>query len=235
MYDTLPKDILYIIASYDYSMMRLFHRCGLKIKKKYCSYALLNYLTKYNDIELFQYCNQLYSLNEQREIEGLFDLSVIYDSVDITRFIYSHFTISNDIIYDYLLYGIQEECLDCVYYFINETNIDLETNDHQVICEAIRMNNYPLVIHLMNHDRIEDPSSQYNSPFITAIEYQNKKIFKYLLNHPKIDPHQPDNEPFKVALDMGNTWFMEKLLDNPYVSRTIQLDTEELERLYFIS
>ena len=230
----LPTDILRIIGSFDHHFLCILHQCGIKISAKNCSYSLFRHLVRYNQIRIFNYCLALRPdlLQNQPEMEGLFDLAVLHDHADMIRIICSRVEISEQIIYDYLIYSIQENLLNCVYFFIDEMDILFEYNNYQVICEAVRYNNLPLVEYLMDHPEVQDPSIDSNSILITAIVCQNKRIFRYLLNHPKIEPHQPDNEPFRTALDMGNDWFLEKLLNNPWVSRTLQLDTEEMERLY---
>lgn len=230
----LPIDILRVIGSFDNRFLCILHQSGIKIHKRDCSYALFRYLVKNNHTRIFNYCLALQPdiLLNQSEMEGLFDLAVLYDHVEMTRIICSRVQIHEQVIYDYLIYGIQENLLNCVYFFINEMDVLLEYNQYQVICEAVRYNNLPLVQYLMDHPEVENPSMESNSILITAILCQNKPIFRYLLNHPKIEPHQPDNEPFQVALDMGNEWFLEKLLNNQYVSRTLQLDTDDIDRLY---
>lgn len=229
----LPTDIVYIICSFDYRLLRLIYHWGFNIQKPDCSYLFLRYLVKHNDLKLFHHCIKYIEHNEE-ELRCLFDLSVIYSSIDIVRELHMMNIITNEDIFEYCIYSIQENLTECINFFVKETDIDLQYNDYQIICEAIRVNNHNLVQQILDDIRVEDPSDESNSVLITSIICQNKKIFTYLVNHPKIEVHQPDNEPFRIALEIGNKWFVNKLMSNPYVIRTLQLDYEEYQKLHMI-
>jgi hypothetical protein len=229
----LPNHLIYYIAQYDYDLLCTLFYLKFKIHPEDCSFGLLKHIIRKHHSTFFSYCLQN-NLVQDKHVLELFEYSVMYDSVKITKSICNQYVIPDSVLHEYAVYGIQENCLKVVYYMLHELQIPLDTNEYELLVVAIRNENPPLVDYLLNHPRLDEPSSGRNLPFLTAIECQNRKIFLKLLKHPKIDPHEPDNEPFRFALEIGNDWILETMLRNKWIKRTLDLDYDERARLRFI-
>ena len=155
----------------------------------------------------------------------LFEISVLYDNVEACRLLCTYPCIRLETIFNYCIYAIRENLLKVAYFMINEFPIDLEQNDNILLTTAVQHNKRHVVKHLL--PKIEYPSDLHNTPLLTAIEQGNHKLVRTLLKHKNIEPHEPDNEPFRTALYNEDCWIVGQLLKDYRVRQTLTLDEEE--------
>lgn len=235
----IPDDLINLISSYDCGLMCILHQTNKiqhKIQHRDCTYELAEYAVKYDYIDVLQYVLDNNGKLCNSDIENLFEKSIIYCSVNCVKYLYNRYKniMDDECICEYVAYAIQEEYMSIVYYFLNETEIDVEYDECKFLQIAVQMKNKILVQYLLDLPRMNYPSCQNNEALIQAIESRNHSIVDILVQHSKIDSHEPDNEPFRVAMDVEDRWIITKLYENDWVFKTLHLDDEEQHRLYKI-
>ena len=233
----LPIEIINLISEYDYEIMCKLHLSNINlIYPRNCTYELAEYTAKHDYVDIFDYIlthNNTLSKNIA-EIENLFETAVLSYSTDIVKYIFKQYNqdFYHDFVHFYILHTIHQKYTDIVYFLINQPSTNIEYNNGEILKASIENNDVSLTQYILNHPNTEDPSyyCDYN-PLVHAIELGNSYIIDTILNHPKIDPHEPDNEPFYTAMDNGDGTTLEQLLQNDYVQETLDLDYEERRRL----
>lgn len=228
----LPTDLIYKIGTYDHDILYTLHLSGIPIHKKDYSITLLEYMIKKDDLKNF--VKIIKELNpDYNETFNLLEYAVLYESIEIVKYIWNLYDFEETRVCELLLYCIGENLMDIVYHFFEHTDINIEYRDCQFLSEAVVTRNYSLVSYLLNHPRMTYPSEGENISLILAIEYRDRKMLRMLLAHPKIKPHKPFNQPLKVALDLGDKWAMQQLYRHRKVMKSLPYDLS-YEDFYFI-
>ncbi len=68
-----------------------------------------------------------------------------------------------------------------------------------------------------------DPACNENTPFIYACYYNHLNIVNYLLEDPRVDPTDRNNEAYTLSERNGNTKVIERLRQDERISRLIEL------------
>lgn len=223
----IPNDLLNIISSYSTQVQCSFHELGIQLIRT-PSYALLEHCVENNHHDIIRYCiSELdMSVIDMDELYELCRMCVTYERVECLQLLvsYKHDCID---IYDIIIYAIDLEHDSIVRLLVDQLNIDVEHNDCELLTRAVETNNLFLVRWLLDHPTMGDPYGSMNHPFITAIELQHYSIIEYMVFHDKVICHEPDNEPFKVALWNKDIVALQLLLKNDDVYCSLTLDDEE--------
>ncbi len=230
----LPTEIVHHICSYDLPLLYMFyqsfpHYSLPRFSHHVCSFQFLLYLvSKPDSIHLFKRLfDQIQSQCAPLEQLCLLDEALSRDNGVVMDTLFTCWKIPEDILFRHIEYGIQERCDMVVFTILQHYPSLIHSETLEVAVKAERM---MWVRYLLNHPRYEELDAD-NRAFLLSIETDDKRIFEYMLHHPNVDPHEPDNAPFKEALYLGKKWMVRRMLENPYILRTLQLDGED-RRLY---
>ena len=203
-----------------------------KIQPKHCVNELLVYAIKHDYVDITKYVLNILT-NTFAQIENLFEIGVLHYSIQCVEYLYEEYRYQWDIecICSYIVYAINENYIDIVYYLIDKDEIDIYYNNCQFLIESVNSNNKHLLQYILDLPRMDNPSYYNNNVLIHAIESRNHPIINTIVKHPKVHVHEPDNEPFRVAMDIGDKWIITKLYNDRWVQQTLQLDEEEKYRL----
>lgn len=235
--NNLPKNIIEIITEYDYGIMCEMHNIGIIINKNKCTLDLLDYCTKHDHINIIKYIIHLDSFEiTDADWENLFERAVMYDSVDTVKYIYeSEVLIDQEMVCEYIIYAIQTKFDDIVRYFMGREEIDVSYNEFAILDAAVKSLNPNITEMVLAHPHSEDVSYYGNNePLLTAIRMKNDAIFDIFMQSDHVDPHEPDNEPMRVAIEQSYPHGIEMLMEDEWVMKTLQLNDEELYHLNII-
>jgi len=212
----LPREIFYIILECDYDLLC---QSPYPLLPRHYTIELLfhcasrDYNTLFNTIVKSKYLDITIA-----DYENLFEHAVLHNSLYCIQMLVG-FIIDPELLSSYIVYSIQENYLDIVFFLLKQSCIDIEYNNYEIIQEAITCGNNDVVQLVLDHPSIEDPIEC--SIVIRSIESRNKTIMKTIFNHEKVDLHINDNEPLRVATEYDDEWAINQILQDPWVVKTL--------------
>lgn len=218
-------DILYQIMRWDHDLTLMFYewtRYPIPLRDRTPSF--IQYIVQTNRVDLVKETIQKIPL-DPIDILYLFELSVVYSSVEVCRALCTHPFITADTMYTYCLYALRENMLPIAYLIVDEMPIEIEQENNVLLTTAIKYNRHAFVSHIL--PRLEHPSGDHNTPLLTAIRLKRHLAVDELLQHPRIKPHEPDNAPFRTALYCADYWCMNRLWKDPRIQQTLVLSYGE--------
>lgn len=218
---SLPDDIVRTVAAYDPGLA-----CELNpIPKELHTYDLAVYATKHDRVGVLREVLVGVQVSDCQLME-LIRVAVRCYSTQSVRFLYGSFRhqIDFDVLYILVSYAIYERHDQIAYFFVEETDIDLEHDGFRLFFAAVDSGNTHLVKTMLDQPRLREPSDHDNYALISAIKKNDMEMVDALVSHPKVDPHEPANEPFYTALELRNPWVARRLYDDYWVRLTLELD-----------
>ncbi len=216
--NVLPKDILKLVSRCDYALMRHLHP-HYPITRAECTSQFADNCAKHNDVRILDHILS-HNTHPFALIEDIFETAVVHHATSIVRYLYKKYESEwdKDCICEYVIYCVSIKYLDIVYFFIDETNIDLEYNNNKILETATETRNERLVNHILNNPRLDDLGE--NEILLKLIQMRDYPMLRLMLNHPKVNAHEPDNEPMRLAIFLQDEWIVNKLWEDEWVVRT---------------
>ncbi len=221
----MEKNLLYMVSEYDTGILCAFHVLGwIKIRKMDITFRLLEYCMIHDYMDIITFCMNLnkYITFPTREILQLIDVSVTHNSIQSVKWIHLHFhsQIDSYIIGEYIKYAIENDFKEITYFLLDFTNVRRLNIDYdELIYEAIQMDDPDLIEYILNLDNMYESYDYENHNLISAIELERSHIVQIMCKHVKINPHEPDNLPVRIALENGNDNIVQNMIGNDWVLR----------------
>lgn len=210
----LNSDLLYQIMRWDYGLTLMYYdmtRYPIPLADR--THSFIQYIVRNNRIVLVADTIRRVPIHKYDMID-LFEIAVVYESIDVCRLLCG--TLQPTTLFTYCLYAVRENVMRVALLLVDEFISDIGQDGHMLLTTAIKYNRIAFVRHIL--PRVDDPS---NRPFLTAVRLKRHAIIQLLLRHKHIQPHQPNNRAFHIALANSDYWCMNELMNEYRVRRLV--------------